>query len=236
MSKSRGNVISPDEYVLKYGADSFRLYLMFGFSYIEGGPWNANGIEAVVKFLERAERIVTRATSLGNDKGDFGSAEKALDFVRNNTIKKCNDDMAQFSFNTAIARIMEYVNALYKYDADGVNNAKFFNESVNDLVLLLAPLVPHIAEELNEVLGNKYSVFNRPYPKCNESALVKDEYELAVQVNSRMKGKIVAQRQASDEEIKMIALASPAVIEAISGKEIVKTVVIPNRLINIVVK
>ncbi|MEG1609294.1 MAG: class I tRNA ligase family protein, partial [Clostridia bacterium] len=120
-------------------------------------------------------------------------------------------------------------------DSDNSNRAFFF-ECVDDLILLLAPLVPHVAEELNEKLGNRYSVFKRPYPTCNEKALVRDEYELAVQVNSRMKAKIVVPNGANDEQITSIATSCPAVIEAIGGGSIVKTVIIPNRLVNIVVK
>lgn len=238
MSKSRGNVISPDEYVQKFGSDSFRLYLMFGFSYIEGGPWNASGIEAIVKFLERVERLVDKVVGMGKKEGKFEQAEKQLDFVRNTAIKKCGEDTANFSFNTAIARIMEYVNALYKYECDnqGNVNAKFLFECVDDLVLMLAPFVPHIAEELNAALGYKCFVCQRPYPECNPQALIKDEYELAVQINSRMRAKIVVPNNTDNKTIEQIALSNPTVKESVDGKTIVKTVVIPKRLINFVVK
>lgn len=237
MSKSRGNIISPDDYVSKFGSDAFRLYLMFGFSYIEGGPWSANGMESIVKFLERVERIVDKAISLNAASSQMGAEEKALNYTRNNTIKRVSEDMKNFSFNTAVARIMEYVNDLYKYiGSDGEKNASFFKACISDLILLLAPLVPHIAEELNEKMGGKYSVFDMTYPICDENALVKDEYELAVQVNSRMKAKIVVPSDADNKQIEDIALKNEAIAAATEGLQIVKVIVIPKRLVNIVCK
>lgn len=238
MSKSRGNIISPDDYVSKYGSDAFRLYLMFGFSYIEGGPWSASGMDSITKFLERVERIVDKSAKLQAKDGVIGSEEKALNYTRNYTIKRVCEDMKIFSFNTAIARIMEYVNDLYKYDnAKGdAKNTSFFKDCIKDLVLLLAPFVPHIAEELNERIGGTYSVFNMSYPVCDEKALVKDEYELAVQVNSRMKAKIVVPSDADNKTIENIALANESVAGAVSGLQIVKVIVIPKRLVNIVCK
>lgn len=235
MSKSRGNVVSPDDYVSKFGSDAFRLYLMFGFSYIEGGPWNSNGLESIVKFMERVERLVNRSIELGVNDTQFTANEKALDFVRNNTIKRVTDDTKIFSFNTAIARIMEFVNATYKY-LDQNPNPKFLRDCVVDLVLLMAPFAPHFSEELHQLLGFEGSVFNKSYPVCNEKALVLDEYELAVQVNSRIKAKITVPNDASKEEIQKIALSNDAVIQAIGDLSVKNVVVIPKRLVNIVVK
>ncbi|MDE6614223.1 MAG: leucine--tRNA ligase, partial [Clostridia bacterium] len=237
MSKSRGNIISPDDYVSKFGSDAFRLYLMFGFSYVEGGPWSATGMESITKFLERVERIVDRSMSLSGGSDKMNAEEKALNYTRNYTIKRVSEDMKAFSFNTAVARIMEYVNDLYKYDnANCEKNVKFFKECTKDLVLLLAPFVPHIAEELNEKMGGKYSVFDIAYPVCDEKALIKDEYELAVQVNSRMKAKIVVPNDADNKTIENIALDNELVKSAVQGLNIVKVIVIPKRLVNIVCK
>ncbi len=238
MSKSRGNIISPDDYVSKFGSDAFRLYLMFGFSYIEGGPWSANGMESITKFLERVERIVDRANLQNNDNQQMDAQEKALNYTRNYTIKRVSEDLGAFSFNTAVARIMEYVNELYKYDSatGDKKNASFFKACISDLVLLLAPFVPHIAEELNEKLGGKYSVFEMRYPVCDENALVKDEYELAVQINSRMKAKIIVPSDADAKEIEEIALQNTSVKSAIGDMNIVKVIVIPKRLVNVVCK
>ncbi len=237
MSKSRGNVISPDDYVQKYGSDAFRMYLMFGFSYIEGGPWNASGIDSIVKFLERVERLVQKADRNAAAK-ELGKAEKELNYIRNYTIQRVDADMQAFSFNTAIARLMEFVNALYKYDTEQAGNKdeKFFFDCIDDLVKLLAPFVPHVSEELNAMLGNDYSVFNRSFPECDAKALVKDEYELAVQLNSKVKAKILVPSDADNDTIKAIALDNPTIKELLEGFEVVKAIIIPKRLVNLVIK
>lgn len=238
MSKSKGNVISPDVYIDQYGSDVFRLYLMFGFSYTEGGPWNDDGIKSVAKFLDRIERLVNKVNGLKNKNTSFGSEEKQLNYVRNHTIMSLNRDMEVFSFNTAVARLMEYVNALYKYDSqpDDMLNAKFYKECVRDLLLLIAPLTPHFAEELWTNSGNKKSIFLTEYPVHDESALVKDEIEYAVQVNSKIKCKMVISKDATEEEIKAAVLAEEKVVEAIANKSIAKIIIIPARLINIICK
>lgn len=236
MSKSRGNVVSPDDSVSRVGADAFRLYLMFGFSYVEGGPWNDNGIESIVKFMDRVERIVNKIYGYPNGKTEFTREEKELNFLRHSTIKRVTDDMEVFSFNTAIARIMELVNGLVKYDQLNDKNVKLMRETASDLIGLLAPLAPHFAEELNENIGNKKSIFNMPYPKYDESALVKDSYELAVQVNSKVRSKIEVPSDSDDKAIAEIAMNNDAIKPFIDGKTVVKTIVIPKRLVNIVVK
>lgn len=237
MSKSRGNVVSPDDYVSKYGSDAFRFYLMFGFAYTDGGPWNSSGIESIVKFLERTERIVLKIKDMPAGSKPLSGAEKQLLYTLNYTIRRVSEDMEVFSFNTAIARIMELVNAMYKYDSDcAEKDADLLKDCADKLVLLLAPLVPHIAEELNESLGKPYPVYRRRFPVCEEKWLVKDEYELAVQVNSRIKAKIVVGMSADNKEIEKIALSNEAVAQALEGLTPVKVIVIPKRLVNIVAK
>ena len=237
MSKSRGNVVSPDDYVSKYGSDAFRFYLMFGFAYTDGGPWNSSGIESIVKFLERTERIVLKIKDMPAGSKPLSGAEKQLLYTLNYTIRRVSEDMEVFSFNTAIARIMELVNAMYKYDSEcAEKDADLLKDCADKLVLLLAPLVPHIAEELNESLGKPYPVYRRRFPVCEEKWLVKDEYELAVQVNSRIKAKIVVGMGANNKEIEKIALSNEAVAQALEGLTPVKVIVIPKRLVNIVAK
>lgn len=236
MSKSRGNVVSPDDSVSRVGADAFRLYLMFGFSYVEGGPWNDNGIDSIVKFMDRVERIVNKIYSYPNGKTEYGREEKELNYLRHSTIKRVTDDMEVFSFNTAIARIMELVNGLVKYDQLNDKNVKLMRDTASDLIGLLAPLAPHFAEELNENIGNKKSIFNMPYPEFDASALVKDSYELAVQINSKVRSKIEVPSDSDDKAIAEIAMNNDAVKPFIDGKTVVKTIVIPKRLVNIVVK
>ena len=233
MSKSRGNVVSLDALVDRYGSDALRLYLMFGFNYTEGGPWNDAGLESVTRFMDRVERIVVRSAAL-NYSGKYGRDEKELDYVRNNTIKAVTADMEAFSFNTAIARLMEFTNALYAYDSKAADKAPVLKDAVADLIRLIAPAAPHFAEELNEITGDKQSVFNKSYPVVNPAALVLDEVELAVQINSRVKARITLPSGLNQEQIKQAALADAAVRELIGGGEVKKVIVIPNRLINIV--
>ena len=238
MSKSRGNVISPDDYVKEYGSDIFRMYLMFGFSYTEGGPWNDGGIKSVAKFLERVEKIVTTVIDYKNNKVEtFGKDEKELNYARHYAIKNVDRDLNTFSFNTAIARLMEYVSALYKYNTldDSVKNVTFLKECISDLLLLLAPFVPHFSEELWSVAGNKKSIFNEDFPIVDEKALIKDEIELAVQINSKVKARILVPSSASDEEIKTASLENETIAKIIGDTPVKKVIVIKGRLVNVII-
>ncbi len=238
MSKSRGNVISPDDYVKEYGSDIFRMYLMFGFSYTEGGPWNDGGIKSVAKFLERVEKITLSVIDSKNNKvTSFGKDEKELNYARHYAIKNVDRDINAFSFNTAIARLMEYVSALYKYNAldDSVKNIAFLKECINDLILVLAPFVPHFSEEVWQIAGNKKSIFNEEFPSFDEKALVKDEIELAVQINSKVKAKILVSPTDSDEEITKIALSNEVITNIIKDSQVKKVIVIKGRLVNVIV-
>ena len=230
MSKSRGNVVSPDDSIEKYGADVFRMYLMFGFSYVEGGPWNDNGIESMAKFFDRVERLIRKGSGQDEVRASVDAREK-LDYVRNNTIKCVSADIENFSFNTAIARIMELVNAVYDYVNAGGATDTFFEDCRKDLVRLLAPFAPHFAEELWEILGQEYSVFNQPFPVCNEDALVLRKVELAVQVNSRIRAKVTVTSDATREEIEKAALAA---LEGQLEGAPKKIIVVPGRLVNII--
>ncbi|MBR2385088.1 MAG: leucine--tRNA ligase, partial [Clostridia bacterium] len=203
MSKSRGNVVSPDTYIDEFGSDVFRTYLMFGFAYTEGGPWDDNGIKSIAKFFERIERLVTRASTYKPEKEpNIGKEEKELLYAEAYCVKSVDRDMNVFSFNTAIARLMEFVSAINKYDGYTEKSNALVLKAVDTLILLLAPCAPHFAEELWAMRGHKKSVFLEDYPVCNEQALVKDEVELAVQVNSKVKAKINVASDATDDEIK----------------------------------
>lgn len=229
MSKSKGNVVSPDDYIAKYGSDIFRLYLMFGFAYTEGGPWNDEGIKAVSRFADRVEKIVLKQNS--NASGGIED-EKELNFARNFAIKEIIADMDAFSFNTAIARLMEYTNSLYKY-CESVSGG-FFNQCVKDLILLIAPLAPHFAEELWQIKGGKFSVFDCGYPVCDEKALIRDEIEIAVQINGKVRARVKLQAGIKEKELKETILSLNDISSYISGKEIKKFIVVPGKLVNIV--
>ena len=164
-----------------------------------------------------------------------GHDEKELDYARNDAIKQINRELEGFSFNTAGARLMEYVNALNKYDGTEGRSAAFLRECTRDLLLLLAPFAPHFTEELWERFGGKYSVFDRSYPVCNEAALVREETEYAVQVNSKIKTKMMISKDATQEQIREAVLADDAIRPLIEGKPVRKCIVVPGRLINIIV-
>lgn len=231
MSKSKGNVVSPDDSIAKYGADIFRVYLMFGFNYVEGGPWNDNGLESISRFFDRIERIVKKCYEVNFDDAPLGKAEKELNRVRHNTIKCVTNDLGAFSFNTAVARLMEFVNAMYNYEANVAKKNAIYKDCAKDLVLLLAPFAPHFCEELWEMLGQKYSVFNQAYPTFDPAAMVLDEVELAVQINSKMRAKVTVATSASKEEIEKAALEAVKDQLASAPK---KVIVVPGRLVNII--
>lgn len=235
MSKSHGNVISPDEYVEKYGSDVFRTYLAFGFRYIEGGPWNDEGIKAVAKWLERVERVVLKAIENKNltnsTKGDFD-----LQYARHYAIKMVSADYPQFSFNTAVARMMELTNAMIKYDNEqSAPNGKLFFDTALDLLKLLCPLAPHITEELWQSAGMEYSIVNSSWCSFDENALIRPEVEIAVQVNSKVRAKVMVGTQLNATEIESQIRSDSAILALLNGASIKKVIVIPNRLVNIII-
>lgn len=239
MSKSRGNVVSPDDYISKYGSDVFRLYLMFGFSYIEGGAWNDDGIKAIDRFLDRIERIVSRMNELKQTQAvstEMGKAEKELNYALNFAIKGVSEDAERFQFNTSIARMMELLNALYKYDSDVENkNITFLEKVISTLIRLLAPFAPHFAEEMWEKCGYQYSVFNQDWPTFDPAALVKDVIELGIQINGRIRAKIEVSSDMPEEEIKETVLSDQSITSMFEGKSVKKIIIVKGRLVNIVI-
>ncbi len=238
MSKSRGNTISPDDYITENGSDVFRMYLAFGFAYTEGGPWSDDGIKAISRFVGRVERLVETAVALNAAEGEGinGSAEKELSYIRNVAIKGVTEDAERFQFNTSIARLMELVNALYKYDSGSQKNNALFIDTINDLLKLLAPFAPHLSEELWEKMGGSYSIFNQQWPKWDEKALVLDETEIVIQLNGKIKDKIMLPSGLDKAQTEEAAMKDPKVAALLEGYTVVKVVAVPGRLVNIVVK
>jgi leucyl-tRNA synthetase len=236
MSKSKGNVISPDPYIEKHGSDAFRLYLAFGFNYIDGGPWSDDGIRAVVRFMDRVERFVENLKG-----GEYGStryeqSEKELNFVLHNTIKGVTRDIEEFGFNTCVSRLMELMNALYKYDQEvGDKNTELMREVTAAFTKMLAPFAPHFAEELWESMGHEHSIHNQPWPEFNENLLVLDTVEMVVQVNGRIRDKIQVASDASEEQVKEVALRADKALPFLYDKTIRKVIVVKGSLVNIVV-
>ena len=233
MSKSKGNVVNPDVYIREYGSDALRLYLMFGFNYVDGGPWSDDGIKATAKFLDRVERIVTKCADATGQPTAYGAKEKALDYALHYCIQNVTADFKAFSFNTAVARVMELVNAMYKYDADG-GDAVFLQQTCRTLTRILAPMVPHTAEELNERLGGKASVFLTAYPVCDPAKLVKDEVEIAVQINSKVKSRVTVPADIDRAALEKLVLSLDKVRELIGSASVKKVIAVPGRLVNII--
>ncbi|MBU3179617.1 leucine--tRNA ligase [Clostridium psychrophilum] len=239
MSKSKGNTISPDKYIKEYGADVFRMYLMFGFGYTEGGAWSDDGIKAISKFFDRIERAIDTGSceilKKTNNSTSIGAEEKELNYWRHFAIKGVTEDAEKLQFNTAIARLMELTNAISKYVNEKNQNSKFLKEVLVDYLKLLAPFAPHFAEEKWETLGMVYSVFNQSWPIFDANALIKDEVEIAIQINGKIKSRITIANNLTEEKIKEISLNDKLIITALEGKTVRKVIVIKGRLVNIVV-
>lgn len=238
MSKSKGNTISPDDYIKEFGADVFRMYLMFGFAYTEGGAWSDDAIKSIGRFVERIERtidtFIDEIRSGENNKDTMDKEEKELNFWRHSSIKAITDDTEILQFNTAIARLMEFLNALTKYAKEESKNLNFLKEVLIDYVKLLAPFAPHFSEEKWEALGMNFSVFNEKWPEFDPNALVKDEIEIAIQINGKIKARINVASDLTEDAIKEAALNTSEIIAALEGKTVRKVIVIKGRLVNIV--
>lgn len=236
MSKSKGNVINPDDILEEYGSDAVRMYLLFGFNFVDGGPWSDDGIKGAAKYLARVERLVENAFALepGENAANYADAEKALDYARNFAIKEYEQNVENFAFNSAVARVMEFTNALYKYNLENNKNVNFFQDHVKDLLRLLAPFAPYTVEDLWQTIGEEKSIFRSGFPVCDETKLVQTTTEYVVQINSKIVGRFEVETNASKQQIEDFAKAAAA--EKLAGKEILKAVVIPNKLVNFVCK
>jgi len=227
MSKSRGNTVSPDEFIDQYGSDIFRMYLMFMGPYEEGGDWSDKGIVGIDRFVNRVWRLVNNFAE--TEKKDCDDPEILR--IMHSTIKSVQEDTEDFKFNTALSRIMEYVNALYKVDKDSIAR-----KNLENLTLILAPFAPHFSEELWERLGHEPSVFDQSIPEYKEEFLQESTVDIVVQVNGKVRDTFEINADSSEDEIKEAALSLEKIQNYIDGKTLVKTIVIPGRLINLVVQ
>ena len=223
MSKSKGNVVNPDEMVNNYGADSLRLYEMFMGPIDAAKPWDPNGIDGAKKFLERIWRLYTEENKIKDEEN------KNLEKVYHQTVKKVTEDYETMNFNTAISSMMVFINAVYKENV-------FPKEYALNFLKLLNPIAPHITEELWQRLGNNHTITYATWPSFDESKMVDETFEMVVQVNGKVRGKIVVSTETSKEEMEKLALDISNVKNYIDGKEIVKIVTIPKKLVSIVVK
>ncbi len=232
MSKSRGNVINPDTVVSEYGADALRLYEMFMGPLEQMKPWNMDGVNGVYGFLNRVWRMIVDDQAETSQLSAVVCDERPTDEqnrVLHKTIKAVTSDIEKLSFNTAIARMMEFTNFFTKQKQRP-------RLAMEQLVLLLSPFAPHMAEELWQLLGHKKTLAYEPWPVCDESLLVEDQIEIPVQIRGKVRTKIIVPSDADQAKIEELALADEKVKKLLDGKEVVKTIVVPKRLVNFVVK
>lgn len=243
MSKSKGNVISPEEIISKYGADTARLFILFAAPPERDLEWNDQGVEGAYRFLKRVWRIISefedvmKQNVVDYDTAALAKDEKELRRILHVTIKKVTEDIGErFNFNTAISSIMELVNAFYNVKDKKDLNAGLVHEVIVDLLKLLAPFAPHMTEELWSLIIADGSVHKAKWPVYDEKATILDEIEIVLQVNGKVRDKLVVAADLSREDLEKAALAKPHVQDYLVGKTIVKVICVPKKLVNIVVK
>ncbi len=238
MSKSKGNTVSPEEYIEKYGADVFRMYIMFGFEYRQGGPWDEKGIESMVKYFSKIERLMEKFNELkkNTSSNEIGVKEKELLRWKNQTIKSMGEDINDFRFNTAIARSMELFNKTSDYIRNEKINIDILQNVIDTYIKLLAPLAPHFAEEMWQCIGHTDFVCKQEWPKVVESEMNGGTKEFPVQVNGRVKFCVTVEADETPEKILEIVKADSRVKEIFETNEVLKEIYVKNKILNIVVK
>lgn len=239
MSKSKGNTVDPQSMVDYYGADTVRLFMMFAAPPEQSLEWSDEGVEGAHRFLRRLWKLVAQHVAAGSpppaDPENLSRSQRDLRRQIHETLAKVSDDIGRrYTFNTAIAAVMELVNALSRFDDDSGEGRAVVREGLEIVVLLLAPVVPHISHALWHALGHAQDVLDAAWPEVDESALVRDELELVVQVNGKLRTRIAVAPDADRETIEALALADENVRRHISGKEVRKVIVVPGRLVNVV--
>jgi leucyl-tRNA synthetase len=232
MSKSRGNVAAPDDLVKKYGADTVRTYLMFVADWAQGGPWNNQGIEGPARWLSRVWNLVVEPPA-ANGAPPAGD-ERELRRATHQTIRRVSSDMEAFAFNTIPPALMEFTNALYKH-REALRGTPAWEEAVTSLLLLMAPVTPHIAEELWARLGRPYSIHQQAWPQWDAALAAEDVLTIVVQVNGKLRDRVQVPAEAGEETVKSAALATEGARKALAGQTPSKVIYVPGRLVNIVV-
>jgi leucyl-tRNA synthetase len=246
MSKSLGNVVSPDEMVERYGADATRMYSLFAAPPERDLDWQESGIEGIQRFLGRVYRFYLRnpveksnASDRAEQLATLSPPARAVQRKLHQTIKRVsNDFQGRWHFNTCIAAIMELVNEIYSAEdaraAGGIPDSLIADVQRN-IALLLAPMAPYLAHELWEMTGETSNLLKASWPKYDPALAAEDEIEIPVQVNGKLRGLVVVPANATDEQVKRTALADEKVKSALAGKHVVKVIVVPNKLVNVVV-
>ena len=236
MSKSRGNVIAPDEYVQELGADVVRSYLMFLGPWEQGGEWSDSGTNGMARWMNRVWELAHRDARQLDDYPADGGAVRELRRTVHKTIRKVGEDLERFKFNTAIAALMEYSNSLNQvWERKGVGS-DIWNDAIEKLLVLMAPMAPHISEELWEKTGHEYSVHTQGWPQWDSDLAADEVITLVVQVNGRLRDRIEVPASITEDEAKQAALESKRIQPHIDGKDIANVVYVPGRLVNIVAR
>jgi leucyl-tRNA synthetase len=231
MSKSRGNVIAPDEQVQRYGADAFRCFLMFIGPWEDGGPFNLEGISGIERWLNRAWNLAVTPPAFGDADE---SAVRDMRRLTHKTIRRVSADFEGLRWNTAVAALMEMANGLSRAREAGPVDRAAWAEAIEKMTLMLAPVTPHLAEELWERAGHGFSVHTQSWPDWNEDLAREDEVTLVVQVNGKVRDRISVSAGITEEAAKELALASESVTRTLAGSVPKKVIYVPGKLVNIV--
>ncbi|MFC1872402.1 leucine--tRNA ligase [Chloroflexota bacterium] len=237
MSKSRGNVVTPDDYVYRLGADTVRTYLMFVAPWEQGGEWNDSGISGISRWLARVWRLATESYNPHpTNEVTRLQAEKEFTRTLHQTIRKVSQDLEKIRFNTMISTLMEFTNSLQKAHEDGLLNPKLWSEAIRDLLLMLSPTTPHLTEELWQRIGGRYSIHNQSWLGWDESLTAEDTATLVVQVNGKLRARITVAPSIDEATARQKALDDEKIKSHLAGYDIVKVIYVPGKLLNIVVK
>jgi leucyl-tRNA synthetase len=234
MSKSRGNVIAPDEYVAELGADAVRGYLMFVGPWELGGEWNDSGIVGISRWLNRVWNLITTNYTPTYQDVVSPAEEKEFLHITHRTIKKVTADLEKFRFNTMLASLMEFTNYLSKVRESGTVSDSLWREAINYFLLLFAPTAPHLAEELWTRSGCPYSIHNQAWPEYDGELAQEEEITLVIQVNGKLRDKMLVPASISEAEAKELALGRKRVQAYIDGKKLSNVIYVPKRVVNIV--
>jgi len=219
MSKRWGNVINPDEVIDQFGSDTMRMYEMFMGPLEDAKPWSQQGIMGLRRFLEKVNKYCLNFKE--------GKEDKEVTIILHKTIKKVTKDIENLRLNTAIAAMMEFVNIITKLNVS--------RDTLNKFLILLAPFAPHLCEEINEVMGNKESIFKSQWPKYDKKLIIDDQVIIAIQINGKLRDTIEVKRDIKENDLKKLISESAQVKKYIADKEFKKFIYIPNKLVNLVI-
>ena len=236
MSKSKGNVVNPDDYVAELGADAVRAYLMFVAPWEQGGEWNDSGLSGISRWLNRVWNLVLDEYRRNKPAGEQSQAEAELIRIRHQTIKKVTEDLEKIRFNTMIAALMEFTNYLGKVREAGTASPAGWKSSIKTLLLLLAPTAPHLAEELWQRTAYEYSIHNQSWPTWDKELAKDEEITLVIQVNGKLRDRVSVPASISEAEARQLAIEQKRVQPYLEGRKILNIIYVPGRLVNFVVK